>query len=88
MRPFWVRPSYLTWLIVPALLFAGYQAYGLPHLIWWRTWVDEGRGYDPHQPRTYISCTYIGPYDPITVPATHGACTWIVFFQDTAGRDD
>lgn len=76
MKPRLLRPSYLAWTIVPAILFGFHQLYGLPHAIW----SYEFRGsYTDFASRHYTRCTFVGPYGAFTVPATDGQCGWFVF---------
>ena len=52
---------YFIWVIIPVLLYLGYQAWGLPHIAFNYTYRDDGQGYRPFAPdRWYTSCTYIG----------------------------
>lgn len=88
MRQIWLLLSFCSWLIVPAGLLAGYLAYGLPHLIWWRSWIDTGQSYSASFPRHYTSCTYIGPFGPQTLPARQGSCVWIAFLKKTGAQDE
>lgn len=74
------RFRFFRWIIIPALLFAGYLMFGLPHLRWSYSWRDDGQGHDPLASRFYTRCAYIGPYGQFTIhhPA-NGECAWIVF---------
>lgn len=84
MQPLWVRPSYFAWLIVPAALLGAHFAYGVPHVIWTRTWIETGHGYEPWAPRTYTRCTYLGPYGTVSAAPVEGACVWVAFFKAPA----
>lgn len=81
MKPRFFRFSYLVWLIVPLALYGGYSAYGLPHLRWSYSWVDEGQGYAPFGERHYTRCMYLGPYGAIATRPTDGRCALARFFK-------
>jgi hypothetical protein len=76
-----IRASFFLWLIVPTAAYLAYQAYGLPHVIWSYSWLDNGRGYDPYASRHYTSCTYVGPYGVFTDAAPGGRCGWVQFHK-------
>ena len=71
---------FLPWIIVPAALYFAYAVFGLPHVRWSYSWLDEGQGFDPPAERHYTSCTFWGPHGRFTFhdPA-HGKCAWIIF---------
>ena len=79
----WVRASYFIFLVVPVGLWLAYQAYGLPHVIWSYSWIDQGQGYGPLKQRHYTRCTYLGPYGAVTErhPLT-GKCKWFVMRKE------
>lgn len=80
MKPHLLHPSYLLWVVVPAIMFGTYHLLGLPHAIW--SYEFHG-SYTDFASRHYRSCTYIGPYGAFTVPATYGRCGWILFRKTT-----
>ena len=49
------------WLALPLAVYAGYATFGLPHVIWERTFRDNGNRYDPFAARRYTGCTFWGP---------------------------
>ncbi|GJE18415.1 hypothetical protein [Methylobacterium marchantiae] len=72
-----IRPSFFTWLVVPALLWLAVQLFGLPHMIWSYEW--HGRIGDEVSRRHYTRCTYIGPNGAITEYPRDGRCGWVRF---------
>ena len=72
---------YFVWLVVPLGLWLGYKAYGLPHVIWSYTWLDQGQGYNPFAHRWYTKCIFIGPYGSVTTHPGNGRCGWVVLAQ-------
>lgn len=77
------RPSFLVWVIVPAVLFVAYLIFGLPHMVWSYRFTGS---YADLANRTYHRCTYIGPYGVITRPAQQGSCSFIRFFHQSEGE--
>jgi hypothetical protein len=76
----WLR--YFVWIIVPILLYAMFKAWGIPHLAFNYTYMDDGRGYEPFAPsRWYTSCTYIGYYGHFHFDAQNGTCPWLKFYK-------
>jgi hypothetical protein len=80
-RPRFIKLGYFLWLVVPLGLWAGYDAFGLPHTIWSYSWIDEGQGMDPFAERHYTRCTFIGPYGTFTQNAEYGRCSYVKFFK-------
>ncbi len=64
------------WLIVPIGIYAGYRAWGTPHLVWSYTYVGGG-GADPFANRLYITCSYSGWTGLRTATARGGKCGWV-----------
>lgn len=86
IRP--VRVRYFIWVVVPALVYAAYLIYGLPHLAWRYTWIKTSHGYAPFAHRHYTSCTYWGPYGEFTVDNPPGGkCGWIRFYKGPEGNN-
>jgi len=76
---------YFIWIIVPVLLYVGYQAWGLPHIAFNYTYHDDGRGYRPFAPdRWYVSCTYVGYFGPFKYEPRDGKCPWFKFYKKNA----
>ncbi|MEO1105905.1 MAG: hypothetical protein AAFW98_19600 [Pseudomonadota bacterium] len=67
--------------MIPVSLWLAHSAYGLPHLRWSYTYLDNGRPYDPFVPRYYTRCSYAGPYGDVTVRPADGQCPVIRFFK-------
>lgn len=78
-RPGLVRASFFVWLAVPALLFAAYRLYGLPHFIWSYDYYGSHADWSS---RHYTRCTFVGPYGRFTTHPTDGRCGWIAFFHE------
>lgn len=77
---------FLGWIIVPIALVGIYLSFGLPHVIWSRSWVNNGT-YDPFAPRFYTRCTFTGAYGEFTIHhPQNGKCSWIIFRKQ--GRID
>ena len=74
-----LRLSYFIWLIVPVTILLLYLIFGMPHMIWSYSWIDEGQGYDPFATRHYTRCTYVGPYGNFTEHPNNGKCGWVRF---------
>ena len=73
---------YFVWIIVPILLYAMFKAWGLPHLAFNYTYLDDGRGYEPFAPgRWYTSCTYVGYYGHFHFNTQNGTCPWFKFYK-------
>lgn len=81
-----LRLSYFLWVLVPAGLWLVYTSYGLPHIIWSYSWLDEGQGYDPFATRYYTRCTYAGPYGNRTILPSNGQCPLIRFEKQAIER--
>lgn len=75
--------SLLLWIIGAGVLYGIYAAYGLPHVIWSYTFLDNGNQYDAFAPRHYTSCSFIGPYGVFKVDAQNGRCGWVRLFRET-----
>lgn len=76
---------YTVWMIVPILLYLAFKAWGLPHLAFNYTYLDDGRGYQPFAPgRWYTSCTYVGFYGPFKYEPRDGKCPWFRFYKADA----
>lgn len=73
-----LRSSYFWWVLLPAGLFVGYLAFGLPHVIW--SYRFSGT-YSDLSSRVYHDCTWFGPYGAITRSAENGTCPIIRFFH-------
>ena len=78
---------YGVWVPVLGLLYLAFVSWGIPHLAFNYTYLDDGRGYEPFAPgRWYTSCTYIGYYGHFHYEAENGTCPWFKFYkQDSAG---
>lgn len=70
------------WLVLPVIGYAAYASDGLPHMIYSYRFHNNGDPYDPFKERYYTSCTYVGPYGSITVPASYGKCPLVRFFRE------
>lgn len=81
MKPRLLKFSYFVWIIIPTALWLTYQLAGVPHVIWSYSWIDQGQGMDPFAERTYTRCRFIGPYGQFELPAQHGRCGWVRFFN-------
>lgn len=77
-RPGFVRVSYFVWLVAPALLFAAYRLYGLPHVIWSYDFYGSHADWSA---RRYTRCTFVGPYGEFTTYPANERCGWIAFFH-------
>lgn len=75
MIPRFFRWSYLIWAFVPLGLWLFTAIFGLPHVIWERSY----NAIRTDGSRYYIACTYIGSAGEITRPAHNGRCFWIAF---------
>ena len=84
MKPRFLKPGYLVWIIVPAGLWLTYILIGLPHVIWSYSWIDQGQGADPFAYRYYTECRFVGPYGQFERPAKDGRCAWLRFFKEEA----
>lgn len=82
MKPRIFRLSYLIWIVFPLAIYGAYTAYGLPHMIWNYSWIDEGQGMDPFADRYYTDCTFIGPYGVFSRNASNGRCGFVAFFKN------
>lgn len=76
-----MRPAYFVWLLVPLIAYAGHEAYGLPHIAWSYSWIEQGRGHDAFAERLYTRCTYLGWHGTVTVRPADGNCPWVRFFH-------
>lgn len=85
-KPRLIRGVYFIWIIVPFILLDIYHAYGLPHMIWRYSFLDNGDHYNPFADRHYTSCTFIGPYGEFTRNAHQGKCGWFAFFKEGADQ--
>lgn len=74
--------GYFVWLVVPFVIYCGYQLFGLPHVIWSYEYETTSRSRMDFEGRWYNACTFVGPYGAITVLADHGHCGWIAFFHE------
>ncbi len=81
MKVHFLKLSFFIWLIVPVIFYGIYSVYGLPHMIWSRTWIDQGQGLNPFAYRHYIRCSYVGFYGGRTIPASNATCNWIIFYK-------
>ena len=81
MRPRLLRLRYFVWLIVPAAIYLGYLAWGLPHLRVSYSWLDRGQGYDPFAHRHYTHCVFFGPFGRFDFYPSDGTCAWVRFYQ-------
>lgn len=81
-RPKVVRPNFFVWLAVPVLLWIGYAAYGLPHVIWSYSWTaPNSASYGDFEARTYTRCSYLGPFGLFTEYPNDGTCGWVRFHK-------
>jgi len=76
---------YFLWIIVPVIIFLIYLIWGLPHVRWSYSWLDQGQGNDPFADRNYTSCTYWGPYGGFTVYPNDGNCALVWLFKKGGG---
>ena len=76
-----IRGAYFIWIVVPFALWLVYTSYGLPHMIWSYSWINEGQGYDPFAERYYTRCTYVGSYGNKTISPENGKCPFIRFVK-------
>ena len=81
MRPRLLRKRYFVWLIVPAALYLGYLAWGLPHLRFAYSWRDNGHGYSLNAHRHYTHCVFVGPFGRFDFYPTDGTCAWVRFYR-------
>ena len=81
MRPRLLRKRYFVWLVVPAALYLGYLAFGLPHLRWSYSWRDNGHGYSLNAHRHYTHCVFVGPFGRFDVYPADGTCAWVRFYR-------
>ena len=74
------RLRFMIWIIVPVALYVAYATFGLPHIRWSYTWLDEGQGFEPLAQRYYTRCSFLGPFGQFDIhhPA-QGTCAWIIF---------
>lgn len=80
--------KYFVWIIVPVVLIAIYTLWGLPHIAFNYTYVDDRRGYRPFAPdRYYLSCTYLGFYGHFNYETRDGTCPWFRFYKKQGERD-
>ena len=82
MKPRLFRLSYFVWIIPAVLLYALAGTIGAPHVIWNRTWIDRGQGYDPFAHRTYVRCSYLGAQGEVWLPAESGRCALVRFLGE------
>ena len=81
MKPRFLNIRYFVWIIVPLAVCGLYLLLGLPHIIWSRTWIDEGQGRDPFAHRHYTRCSYVGHYGSRSIAATNGKCRLVIFYK-------
>ena len=77
MKPRLIKLRYFVWLIVPLALWLAYQAFGLPHMIWSYSWIDQGQGMNPLAQRYYTHCRFVGPYGQFDFFPSNGRCGWV-----------
>jgi hypothetical protein len=76
-----------AWLALPFIGVAAYASEGMPHMIFSYTFHNNGDPNNPFRERMYTSCTYVGPYGPITVPAQGWRCPWVKFFREDEAQE-
>ena len=81
MWPLLAYAKFLIWIVVPLSFWGATEFFGLPHIRWSYTWIDEGQGYDPFARRHYTRCTFWGPNGSITIHPTGGNCGSVQFFK-------
>jgi len=74
------------WVALPVATYITYAIWGLPHAIFSYHFEDNGDPYNPLAERTYVDCTFVGPYGAFTVPAESGRCGWIGFFKPASAQ--
>lgn len=72
--------KFFLWILVPLALWQAITIWGMPHFVVSYRFHDSGARWDPHVPRVYIDCTYLGWTGARTVPAIDGRCPWIRVF--------
>lgn len=73
---------YIAWIPVFGLLYLAFATWGLPHVAFNYTYIDDGHGYEPFAPgRWYTSCTYIGYYGHFHYETRNGTCPWFKFYK-------
>jgi len=77
MKPRLIKFRYFFWLIVPLALWLAYQAFGLPHMIWSYSSIDQGQGMNPLAQRYYTQCRFVGPYGQFDFFPSNGRCRWV-----------
>ncbi len=73
--------SLFVWLLGAGALYGVYVSYGLPHVIWNYTFLDNGDRYNLFAERHYLSCSFIGPYGVFKMNAQNGRCDWVLLFR-------
>ena len=77
---------YAVWVPLFGGLYLAFLAFGLPHLAFNYSYLDDGRGYEPFAPgRWYTSCTYVGYYGHFYYKTRNGTCPWFKFYKSDAG---
>lgn len=77
--------KFLIWLAVPLSLWGATETFGLPHIRWSYSWLDEGQGHDPFADRYYTDCTFWGPFGTFAIHPSDGNCAWVQLFKKTGG---
>ena len=85
-KPRLIKISYFVWIIVPLALWVAYESFGLPHVIWSRSWIDQGQGMNPFAQRHYTRCLFIGPYGQFDQNAINGRCGLVRFFVEESSQ--
>lgn len=75
MKPRLVRFSYFAWIVAPLVVYALYQAWGLPHIIFNYQYRGEKNG----PSFRYIACSYVGPTGEFWRTAAGGKCPLVRF---------
>lgn len=85
MKPFGML-RYLAWIPLAGALYLTFLAWGIPHLAFNYTYLDDGRGYEPFaKGRWYTSCTYVGYYGRFYYETQNGTCPWFKFYKANSG---
>lgn len=83
MKMRFLRPGYFLWILGPLAAWGGYQAFGLPHVIWSYSFTGAERAGD-YAGRWYTRCTFVGPYGALTTYPSDGECGWLIFRKNAA----
>lgn len=85
-RPRLIRVRYFFWIIVPLVLWLAFQTFGLPHMIWEYSWIDQGQGMNPYAERIYTRCSFIGPFGLFDQNPINGRCGLVRFFKEGSAQ--